>query len=200
VTSNNDPHALGKLISCLSVLESKTSILYETLGDRIEIPFVKSLMQILAQDSQKHSTILKGIGESLSKGNVKLKDCEKNTGVSWATIENLRKEISVKERLSDSDLLGLSEKLAVLESVLGEEYYVFVQLKTLELLVKEIKKSYGVDLGSLKTVFSGIINDEERHRELIEKTRGILEGRRKKPVASPFVQYKDPDAWIRPTN
>ena len=198
--TNNDPHALGKLISCLSLLENKTSILYETLADRIGLPFVKSLMLLLAQDSQKHSKILKGIGESLNKGSVKLKDCEKNTGVSWAAIENMQTEISAKETLSDSDLLELSEKLVVLESVLGEEYYVFVQLKTLELLVKEINENYDVDLGSLKTVFGGIIDDEERHRELIEKIRGILESRRKKPAASPFVQYKNPDAWIRPTN
>ena len=74
-----------------------------------------------------------------------------------------------------------------------------MQLKTLELLVKEINENYDVDLGSLKTVFGGIIDDEERHRELIEKIRGILESRRKKPAASPFVQYKTPDAWIRPT-
>lgn len=199
MTKINDQHALGKLIGCLSLLEDKTSILYKTLADKIELPFVKSLMLLIAQDSQKHSTILRGIGESLSKGFVKPKDCAKNAGVSWQAIENLQKEISKKEKLSDSDLLALSERLAVLESVVGEEYYVFVQLKTLELLVKEIDQSYHVDLGSLKTVFTGIINDEERHRELVEKTRGILERRREKPVASPFVQYTNPDAWIGPT-
>ena len=84
--------------------------------------------------------------------------------------------------------------------MLGEEYSFFVPLKTLELLVKEIDKNYDVDLGSLKTIFGGIIDGEERHRELIEKIRGILESQRKKPATSPFVQYKNPDVWIRPTN
>jgi rubrerythrin len=74
-----------------------------------------------------------------------------------------------------------------------------VQLSTLELLVNEINKNYDVDLGSLKTVFTGIINDEEHHRELLGKARELIENRREKPVSAPFVKYQNPDAWIRPT-
>lgn len=199
MTKNSNAQALGKLIACLSLLESKTSFLYNTLAEKLELPFAKSLLLMIAQDSQKHSAILKSIGESIAKDSVKPKDCEKNTGASWRAIESLQTEISKKQKLSDSDLLELAEKLIVFESVLGEEYYVLIQLKTLELLVKEINQNYDVDLGSLKTVFLGIISDEERHRELIEKIRGILESRRQKPATSPFVQYRNPDAWIHPT-
>jgi hypothetical protein len=77
-------------------------------------------MLTIAQDSQKHSTILKGIGEGLSKENVKTKDCEKNTGATWQAIESLQEELAHKEALSDSDLLALSERLVLLESTMGE--------------------------------------------------------------------------------
>ncbi len=197
---NNDPNARGKLIRCLSLLESKTSSLYRTLSDKIELPFVRSITLVIAQDSQKHSTILKGIGESLSKENVKTKDCEKNTGVTWRTIESLQRELSKKEKLSDSDLLAISERLNILESTVGEEYYIFVQLTTLQVLVNEINKNYDVDLGSLKTVFAEIISDEEHHRELIGKAIELIERRREKRVSSPFVKYQNPDAWIQPTD
>jgi len=33
---------------------------------------------------------------------------------------------------------------------MGEEYYMFVQLKTLELMMKEINQLYSIDLGSVK--------------------------------------------------
>ena len=93
--------------------------------------------------------------------------------------------------MDDADLLKLS---------FGEEYFVFVQLKTLELMMKEIDPDYAVDLYSLKGVFTSIITDEGRHRELIEKTKEFLE-RRPKPttISSPVVRYQNPDAWIRPT-
>lgn len=197
--TKNSPDALGKLINCLSLLESKTSLLYSAIADKIDLPLVKSLFSAIAQDSMKHSTVLSGVGNSLTKKGVQLKDCEKNTGVSWRTMTSLQTEIHKKKNLSDLDLLDLAEKLVVFESALGEEYYVFIQMKTLELLAKEINRNYDVDLGSLKFVFTGIINDEERHREVIERIRGILERRRPKPATSPFVQYKNPDAWIHPT-
>ena len=35
----------------------------------------------------------------------------------------------------------MSRKLAFLESIMGEEYYMFVQMKTLEIMVKEINQT-----------------------------------------------------------
>jgi hypothetical protein len=46
-----------------------------------------------------------------------------------------------KTKIPSGDFPKLAEKLTVLESVLGEEYCMFVQLKTLELMMKEINQS-----------------------------------------------------------
>ncbi len=200
MTKETDHQAIGKLISCLSLLEEKTHVLYRTLAENIDLPIVRSLMLMIARDSQKHSTALKNIGEAISPKGVKVEDCEKNIGVSWHSIEALQSEISRKGKLTEGDLAGLSERLVVLESVVGEEYYVFVQLKTLQLMAKEINQNYDVDVESLKSIFTGIINDEEHHRGLIEKIKGILENRVKpKTLSAPDVRYQNPDAWIRPT-
>jgi rubrerythrin len=45
----------------------------------------------------------------------------------------------------------------------------FVQLKTLELMMKEINQIYNIDLGSVKKIFLNIIRYEETHRELLEQ-------------------------------
>jgi hypothetical protein len=93
-------------------------------------------------------------------------------------------------------LSQLSEKLAYMESIMGEEYYVFVQLKTLQLMVNEINQLYHVDLGSVKTIFVNIINDEERHREILEKIKEIVDRTAKAADNSPAVKYQSPDSWI----
>lgn len=62
----------------------------------------------------------------------------------------------------------LSAKLKIFESIMDEEYYIFVQLKTLELMVKEINQMYNIDLRSAKSIFINIISDEDRHREILE--------------------------------
>ncbi len=198
---NNDPEAIGKLLNCLSLLEGQSSVLYQTIAEKVEIPFVKSLMLAIAHDSQKHSTLLKGIGESISQKDVKPKECQRNLGASLRAIVTLQMEIEKKGKLADRDLLELSEKLEVLESAVGEEYHVFMQLKTLVFMTEHINRDYEVDLSSLKTVFARIINDEEHHRELIAKTRGIIERKGKpKGIPPPIVRYQNPDAWIRATS
>jgi nanoRNase/pAp phosphatase (c-di-AMP/oligoRNAs hydrolase) len=55
--------------------------------------------------------------------------------------------------LARANLPQLAEKLEILESEMGEEYYQFVQLKTLKFMVKEINQIYNIDLGSVKKDF-----------------------------------------------
>lgn len=117
-------------------------------------------------------------------------------------VASLNKEIEKKKNFSDDDFGQLSEKLAYVESIIGEEYYMYIQLKTLERMIKEINYIYRVDLGSLKSIFTHIIKDEERHREIIEQIKVTLEkkriGNEKKTSEPPFVKYTNPDNWISP--
>ena len=50
----------------------------------------------------------------------------------------------------------------------------FLQMKTLFFMAKDIDKLYDIDLGATKQVFSSIVDDEEYHRELLERIRNIL--------------------------
>ena len=195
MTKNNDPKVLADFINCLGILENDTFLLYKALSNKIELPLVKSLLRAIAEDSLKHSTLLKGVAESITEAKETPKDCEKKTGEAWRLIANFTKEIAAKEKFSEEEMSHLWDKLAFFESIIGEEYYVFVQMKTLDLMMKEINQIYNIDLGSLKSIFTRIINDEEHHREMLGTIKGILE-RHSEPSNTPVVKYQNPDSWI----
>jgi len=195
MTKSNDPKVLADFINCLGILENDTFLLYKALSNKIELPLVKSLLRAIAEDSLKHSTLLKGVAESITEAKETPKDCEKKTGEAWRLIANFTKEIAAKEKFSEEEMSQLWDKLAFFESIIGEEYYVFVQMKTLDLMMKEINQIYNIDLGSLKSIFTRIINDEEHHREMLGTIKGILE-RHSEPSNTPVVKYQNPDSWI----
>ena len=177
-------------------MENDTFTLYKALSDKVELPLVKSLMRSIAEDSLKHSTLLKGVHVSIAKTREKPNDCEKKTGEAWRLLANFNKEIAAKKKLSKIDLSQLSAKLAFFESILGEEYYIFVQMKTLQLMMKEINQIYNIELTGLRSIFTHIINDEEHHREMLETIKSIIE-RHQKVRTNPEVKYQNPDAWIK---
>ncbi len=197
MAKNKDPKTIASFINCLSILENNAFQLYTNLADKVELPLVKSFLLHIAIDSHKHSTAFKSVSESIGKPEGKPKNCEKKVGEVWRVIDALSKEISKKEKISVSELPQLSEKLAILESIMGEEYYMFLQLKTLQQLMKEINQIYNVNLSSLSSIFTRIIQDEETHRVLLEKIKGLIESKEKTDSA-PVVKYQHPDSWNTP--
>jgi Ribonuclease G/E len=92
----------------------------------------------------------------------------------------------------------LVEKLMLLESTVGEEYHILVQLKTPQYMTNVIREIYNVDLEDLKDIFEIIIRDEETHRELLSKMKKILVGEEKQTEdIAPAAKYKNPNAWSR---
>lgn len=168
------PEAIATFLSCLSMVENDVSLTYEALAGKVESPLIKSLLSYIAIDSKKHSVTLKGVSESIAKTETKPEDCEKTLGEIWQVTADFHKEISGIKKISDDELPELSERLSVLEGLFGEEYHVFVQLKTLTLIAKEAGQLYGVNVEQLKRVFSTIIEDEERHRELLDTIKKII--------------------------
>ncbi len=195
--ASNDPKIFASFINCLSLLENNTYLLYKDLADKVEAPLLRSFLLQIAIDSQKHSIALKGVAESIAKPSDNIKECEKKIGETWHIVETLLKHVKGKKKIPSGDFPKLIEELTVLESVLGEEYYMFVQLKTLELMMKEINRIYNIDLGSVKKIFLNIIRDEETHRELLEKTKMLVKPETELDTA-PVVKYQNPDAWSRP--
>ena len=197
MAASNDPKALASFINCLSFLENNTYLLYKDLADKVEAPLVRSFLLQIAIDSQKHSIALKGVAESIAKPSDNIKECEKKIGATWRIVETLLRDVKGKKKIPSGDFPKLVEKLTVLESVMGEEYYMFVQLKTLQGMMKEINQIYNIDLGSVKKIFLNIIRDEETHRELLEKIKMLVTPETELDTA-PVVKYQNPDAWSRP--
>ena len=185
-------------LSCDSVFEKRTYTLYKNLADRVDLPFVKSLLLHIAYDSQKHSAILNGISQSIGGSKVKAKDCGKRLSKSWMVIDDVSYEIANEKSLVES-LPSLTKKLSLLESAMGEEYYTLVRMKTLQQMTALIRDRYNVDLEDLKDVFETIIKDEEIHQDLLVKMKKFLAGQQvKKLDTAPTVRYENPDAWRRP--
>ena len=192
--------SIADFLHCASVLEERAYLLYKRLADKVDIPLVNSLMLHIAYDSRKHSVILKGISESIAKPKKQPKDCEKKLflGGPWSVIERLVRDIDTEKRISKKNVSSLINKLMLLESTVGEEYYILVQLKTLRYMTREIREIYNVDLEDLKDVLETVIRDEETHRELLDKMKKILVGKeRQKEDRTPKFKYQNPDAWRR---
>jgi hypothetical protein len=102
-------------------------------------------------------------------------------------------------RFDEAEFDVLYEKLAFLESALGEEYFVFLQMQTLQLMAKKLAEVYGANVELFKKVFKSIADDEERHRETLGTIKHlIVKSKEKDSVMHPEVKYQNPDAWIRP--
>ena len=74
----NDSKTMASYISCLSKLEYNTALLYRSLSEKNENSLAKTLLLSIAQDSSKHSTLLKGVSDSIASVEVKTKDCANN--------------------------------------------------------------------------------------------------------------------------
>ena len=193
------PQAILDFLKCSSLLEEETSLLYRSLADKVDIPLVRSMLLHISYDSQKHSAILNGMCESLGGSKMKRKDCQKRADPTWRLIEDLRQDISSEKNVHTEALPFLVKKLALLESNSAEEYFVLVQMKTLEYMTKEIYKQYNVQLKDMKDIFEVIIRDEETHKELLSKMRRFLAKDEKKiEDTEPPFKYQNPDAWSKP--
>jgi hypothetical protein len=181
-------------LSCLSVLEQNTALLYKSLSEKTDIPLAKSLLFSIAQDSSKHSALLKGISDSIFSTDVKTKDCAKNLGPIWRNVTTYLNEVTAKEE--NLSLAELYEKLLTLESNIGEEYYIFVQMQTLQYMTKEINQLYNINLDKVKRIFESIINDEEHHREILATLKELSEPKIKDLDNTPLVKFQSPDQWI----
>ncbi len=198
MVNQNEPKTIAEYIQCLSKLEKGTSILYKTISQKIDLPLVKALFQEISIDSQKHCTILEGISESIKKTDVNPKECSKKIGQSWEIMDKAQKEIAKIDKIDAEHMQWLAKELKYFESIMGEEYYIFVQLKTLEVLVKEVNSKYNIDLNSTKKLFTKIIEDENHHRELLETIEKMVVKEEKDADNSPVVKYQNPDSWSQP--
>jgi len=110
----------------------------------------------------------------------------------------LRNEVANQPSESRLTAVQLMDKLTNLESALGEEYHMFIQMKNLEVLSKKIKELYGVEPRAIRVIIEGIIRDEDRHAEILSTIKQILnESQERKVDNTPMVRFQSPDAWAQ---
>ena len=192
---NNEAYKIAEFLNCQSILENQTSLLYGALCDKVDTPLVKTLLKEIELDSQKHSMMLNGVSNSFGQPKGKIKECQRNIPM-LKTITNFIKDLEKIKRVSSEDLWKLSEILVTLESQMGEEYYMLIQMQTLERMTAFINKKYSVDLTKIKKIFLKIITDEERHIEILE-TINQLTAENKQVSNAPFVKFQNPNAWFQ---
>jgi hypothetical protein len=189
--SNRSPKDLTGFIKCLSLFETNTARLYNELSDKVELPLIKSLLKEISLDSQKHAGLLQGVSESLPKTDWKPSECPAKLGEGRHLTEECYKEIAKKKKIATTELPELLKHLEALESVMGEEYNVFVQLKTLELLSEEIKHIYNINLEGLKSIFISIMEDEQHHSELLTLVKNMVNQKdQEMMVEDPLLRYR----------
>lgn len=198
--NQNEPKTIAELLHCLSAFEENIYQLYGDIARKTEMPFVRSLFEQIAIDSHKHSVILKGVSEGIAIPTADSKACEKRMGETWKRLAITQKEIDRISRINNDNLPWLVEKLAHFESAMGEEYFVFIQLKTLHMLVKEINQKYNIDLSHTKSLFTSIINDEDHHRELLETIKCLVTKKEKENDTSLVGRYESLDTYTQECN
>jgi rubrerythrin len=179
---------------CSSNLEERTFSLYRSIASKTKNLLARSSLYYIAYDSLKHSVIMREIAETISPSKPKTGDCEKKLKQVWQKISDLSDEVTEKQKLNESDLPDLMNRLAGFENSLSEEYFVLVELKTFDFMSKEISQIYKVNLESVKYVFELIAKDEENHREILLSLEELF---KKEPFKNntPIVRYQHPNAW-----
>jgi rubrerythrin len=193
--AHKDEKDVSGFLYCSSGLEERVFSLYRSLSDKVQNPLVKSLFLYIAYDSLKHSLTMRGIAETVSNTKPKPGDCEKKLKQIWEKVIAFSEEISKQEKVSDQELPAIARELTGFEDSLSEEYSVFVQLKTLEYMTKEVTQQYKVDLASLKNIFELIIKDKENHREILTSIEELFTSEETAKDNTPIVRYQHLDAW-----
>lgn len=101
-------------------------------------PPIKPLLLFISYDSLKHSRILRALSELIAETTVTADECEAMLGKAWRrSVFQAQKETIKKEKIEDSELASLIDKMINFESFVGEEYLTTLHLKTIQLIVPD---------------------------------------------------------------
>lgn len=162
---------LGKFLYCSSVLERMVAEAYEHIAQLIGDKVIEGLLKYVARDSFKHAECFRLMAELFSHGiDICTEDCVKVWGESWlATIKEAEK-ICKKSDIGPTDLKSLISGLERIEGLAAEEYLTILHAK----LIGFMTEDENVNFGLLRTVLNWIVEDEERHKRIIEIIRDLL--------------------------
>ena len=143
---------------------------YKSFAERAQNPSIKPLLLFISYDSLKHSRILRALSELIAETTVTANECEAMLGKAWRkSVFQAQKETIKKEKIEDSELASLIDKMINFESFVGEEYLTTLHLKTIQLIVPDPR----IDQANLKRILGWIVEDEERHELILTKIKAL---------------------------
>lgn len=198
MANSNRPKLAKSYLNCLSMIENNTSVLYTAIADRVELEPAKTIFLSIANDTQKHSALLKDICEAVARPKRKTKSNAKKLDEVFDVSYTIYREIIKKEKITVEELPALVEKLAFLENVLGAKY-VFALSKTSKVHPKRTSKQQGLNFDNFPEFFTQIIRGKENHRQLLGTVIELIECKKQeKAEVTPIVSILPSDAMITP--
>lgn len=193
-----DPQTIAAYIQCLSVFETNTYHLYQTLADKVQMPLAIGLLYGIAMDSQKHSMLLKTISECIDVPEKKIKSCEKKLSKTLRIITSFHMEIKARERINHTNFPRTADNLSIIAAAFGEEYRMISKTATLQYLVNGINKKSKVNLKDIQSIFDAIIAEQSQHTKLLAIVQVLLRSNiPKKADCAITVKFQNPDRWTQ---
>jgi len=193
---SSDVDGIADFLSCLANLERKNSYLFRVLSEKIDCFSVKPYLLKIADDNNKHASILIEISLHIGNPKVRIKECKKKLSVVCKNTEMILKKIKDADNVTVDELL---DYLELLESSGGAAQYLLVQAETFLFMSNEISRLYGMELSKFDELLNEIVRDIEEHIEVLETIkRTLLEEQNKNQEKHPVFKYQNPDAWITP--
>jgi len=169
-----DPkQVVSSYFSHLGTLESNSAALYDTIVKKVKIPTVQGLLQKIASDGQRHSSLLRDLSEKLMIPSVKSIINETEFGDAFKIIYVVHQDVENRETLGAVDLLAISAKLAILEKLIAEKY-IITQSRITKALTRIVSELQNASLDSFKSFFDRIAYDEAEHQKLLASIEGLI--------------------------
>jgi len=169
-----DPkRAVSSYFSHLSMLENNASTLYNTVAEKTAVSSVQCLMQKIASDSRKHSSLLKGMSEKLVMPRATNIENVTEFGDAFKIIYVMQKDIEANNKIDEIELLVLSAKLAILEKVLNEKYSI-VHDRISKIIARSAGTFQSSSLDSFNSFFERISQDEAEHQKILAGIEGLI--------------------------
>jgi len=166
---------LGKFLCCSSLLEEKVAKAYEHLSKLVDNRLISNLLSFIAHDSFKHAECFRAAAELLTgfTEEVPFEVCGEICGEYWKTLIVDAEKFLDKREISVGELSALIRGLMNLERFVAEEYLTIIYVRLAELMVDES----GIGLENLRVMLKWIVEDEERHRQILEIIEKMLAGK-----------------------
>ena len=198
VDLSTDADGLADFLSCLAGLEDKNAQLFNLLSKKTFLLSIKSMLQKIGEDNQKHSQQLYKISDKIGNPTVRTKECKRKLSVVCENTETILKIMQKRDEISINEL---SDFLEILESSGGAAQFLLVQAETFLFMSEKITKLYGIDGKEFNHLLETMVQDIEENIHLLEEIKSEVEKEQNKNKQKhPIFKYQSPDSWATPSH